>query len=260
MNLELKNLHPNDRRIHFNEKEHTYKVDGKKIHSSVSQVIDSFFSKFDSEYWSRVKAKERLDFLGKKYSIEKLNETQKIISDEWELKRDEAAKKGTLLHAAIEDYYNKGDYKDLPIEFKFFQDFVDKYPKIKPYRSEWRVFDSTNSIAGTIDMVYEKENGDLFIFDWKRSAKIVHDIGTVIKSDFDYGFDELDNITNNSFNKYSLQQILYKYILEENYGKKISSMNLLVLHPRYHTYFHLPIPELMKETKFLIRKAREKSI
>ena len=37
-------------------------------------------------------------------------------------------------------------------------------------------------------------------------------------------------------------------------------MNLLVLHPRYHTYFHLQVPDLTKETEFLIRKAREKVI
>ena len=60
--------------------------------------------------------------------------------------------------------------------------------------------------------------------------------------------------------KYCLQQNLYKYILEDNYGKKVSSMNLLVLHPRYHTYFHIQVPDLTKETEFLIRKAREKVI
>ena len=112
------------------------------------------------------------------------------------------------------------DYRYLIPEFKFFQEFLKKYPKIQPYRTEWRVFDSKNSIAGTIDMVYKKNNGDLFIFDWKRSTKLVNDIGTVIKSDFDYGFDELSNISNNSYNKYCLQQNLYKYILEDNYGKK----------------------------------------
>ena len=157
-------------------------------------------------------------------------------------------------------YYNRGELSDLIPEFKFFQEFLKKYPKIQPYRTEWRVFDSKNSIAGTIDMVYKKKNGDLFIFDWKRSTKLVNDIGTVIKSDFDYGFDELSNISNNSYNKYCLQQNLYKYILEDNYGKKVSSMNLLVLHPRYHTYFHIQVPDLTKETEFLIRKAREKVI
>ena len=172
------------------------------------------------------------------------------------MKRDEAAKKGTLLHEVIEKYYNNEGVKEFPPEFKFFEEFIKKYPSIKPYRTEWRVFDSKASIAGTIDMVYEKPTGELFIFDWKRSTKLVNDIGAVIKSDFEYGFDELNDLSNNSYNKYCLQLNLYKYILEENYDKEISSMNLLILHPKYHTFFHLKIPLLKKETDFLIRKAR----
>ena len=108
-------------------------------------------------------------------------------------------------------------------------------------------------------MVYEKENGELFIFDWKRSTRLVNDAGLLMISDFKYAFDELSHVSDNSFNKYALQQNLYKYILEKCYGKKISSMNLLVLHTRYHTYFHLKIPEMKKETEFLVRQSIEKS-
>ena len=108
-------------------------------------------------------------------------------------------------------------------------------------------------------MVYEKENGDLFLFDWKRSTRIVNDAGVLMLSDFKYAYDELSHVADNSFNKYALQQNLYKYILENYYDKKISSMNLLVLHPRYHTYFHLQVPEMTKETEFLVRQSIEKS-
>ena len=96
-------------------------VDGNRIKHSVSQLIETFFPKFDSEYWSRMKAKERLDFLGKKYGKEQLDELQKKILDEWEMKRDEAAKKGTLLHEVIEKYYNNEGVKEFPPEFKFFE-------------------------------------------------------------------------------------------------------------------------------------------
>jgi len=172
----------------------------------------------------------------------------------------DSAKKGTFLHESIENYYNQKNQDEFPPEFNFFKEFINKYPTIEPYKTEWKVFDSKSSVAGTIDMVYKKSNGELFIFDWKRTTKLVNDIGTIIKSDFEYGYDELENLSNNSYNKYCLQQNLYKYILEDNYGEKVSSMNILVLHPRYHTYFHLQVPNLIKETEFLIRKAREKSI
>ena len=87
-NLKI-NIHPNDNRISFNAEQHYYSVDEVRIKYSVSQLIDAFFPKFDSEYWSRMKAKERLDFLGKKYSKEQLDELQKKILDEWDIKRDE---------------------------------------------------------------------------------------------------------------------------------------------------------------------------
>ena len=251
------NFHKNDSRINFNNENHTYTVDGKKIKNSVSQIIESFFPVFDSEYWSRFKAKEKLDFLGKKYQKSDLDITQKQILEKWEFKRKESARKGTILHQLIEDFYKNKKIDEALPEFLYFKEFISKYPNLMPFKTEWKIFDSKVSIAGTVDMVYQKKNGDLFIFDWKRSTKVVNDVGTIIKSDFDFGYDELNNISNNSYNKYCLQLNLYKYILEENYDKHISSMNILVLHPKYHTFFHLKIPELKKETKFLIRKSRE---
>ena len=108
-------------------------------------------------------------------------------------------------------------------------------------------------------MVYEKEDGDLFIVDWKRTAKLVDQNGVVILKDFNHGFDKLSHMADNSFNRYALQQNIYKDILESNYGVKVSSMNLLVLHPDYKDYIHLAIPEMKKEAKYLIDQAIELS-
>ena len=44
---------------------------------------------------------------------------------------------------------------------------------------------------------------------------------------------------------------------EEHYKKKISSMNLLVLHPNYNDFIHLKLPEMKKEAEFLINQAKE---
>ena len=49
------------------------------------------------------------------------------------------------------------------------------------------------------------------------------------------------------------------FILENYYDKKISSMNLLVLHPNYTNYVHLKLPEMKKEAAFLIEQAKELS-
>lgn len=234
-------------------------MDGKKINYSVTGLIESFFPEFDSDYWSDKKAIERIKIEGGKLTDENIYKVKKDILMEWEENRKDAADKGTILHEKIENFYNNiEDNLDAP-EFTYFKNFIQKYPKLKPYKTEWRIFDSNLSLAGSIDMVYEKDNGDLFLFDWKRSTKIINGAGHLIESDYDYGFDELSHIADNSYNRYSLQLNLYKYIIESNYGKKISSMNLLILHPHFHTFFHLQIPDLEKETKFLITAARNTS-
>ena len=108
-------------------------------------------------------------------------------------------------------------------------------------------------------MVYQKENDELFIFDWKRTSKLIDQNNQPILKDFNYGSDGLSHIADNSFNRYALQQNVYKFILENYYDKKISSMNLLVLHPNYSNYVHLKLPEMKKEAAFLIEQAKELS-
>lgn len=257
--LESKNRHKNDTRISFDEKEHNYFVDGQKIGFSVTAIIDKFFVEFDSGYWAKRKAMEKLTRDGVVIDDKVLTQAIDEILKKWEEKRRDAAEKGTWLHEKIEDFYNEKYYEEYPIEFSFFKKFHDKYPALTPYRTEWRIFDASVSIAGTVDMVYKKNNGDVFIFDWKRSTKLVDQQGKLLLKDFKYGLDGLSHVEDNSFNRYALQQNIYKYILESNYSVKVSSMNLLVLHPDYKDFIHLSVPEMHKEAKYLIDQAKELS-
>jgi len=257
--LESKNRHKNDTRISFDKKEHNYFVDGQKIGFSVTAIIDKFFVEFDSGYWAKRKAMEKLTRDGVVIDEKVLTQAIDEILKKWEEKRRDAAEKGTWLHEKIEDFYNEKYYEEYPIEFSFFKKFHDKYPALTPYRTEWRIFDASVSIAGTVDMVYKKNNGDVFIFDWKRSTKLVDQQGKLLLKDFKYGLDGLSHVEDNSFNRYALQQNIYKYILESNYSVKVSSMNLLVLHPDYKDFIHLSVPEMQKEAKYLIDQAKELS-
>ena len=257
--LESKNRHKNDNRISFDEKEHNYFVDGQKVGFSVTAIIDKFFVEFDSGYWAKRKAMEKLTRDGVVIDKKALTKAIDEILNKWEEKRRDAAEKGTCLHEKIEDFYNEKHYEEYPIEFSFFKKFHDKYPALTPYRTEWRIFDASVSIAGTVDMVYKKNNGDVFIFDWKRSTKLVDQQGKLLLKDFKYGLDGLSHVEDNNFNRYALQQNIYKYILESNYSVKVSSMNLLVLHPDYKDFIHLPVPEMQKEAKYLIDQAKELS-
>ena len=76
--------------------------------------------------------------------------------------------------------------------------------------------------------------------------------GTIINSDYNYGLGKLNHIADNSYNKYCLQLNLYRHIIETKYNKKISSMNLLILHPDYESYFVVKVPKMQSEVDYII--------
>ena len=136
--LNLKNKHANDTRITFDSQKHEYFVDGISIKYSVTGLIEKFFPKFDAEYWSNKKARERIQMEDGKLTQENISEVKKEILLEWENNRKDAAEKGTILHEKIENFYNNvEDTIDAP-EFTYFKQFISKYPNLKPYKSEWR--------------------------------------------------------------------------------------------------------------------------
>ena len=71
-----KNHHPKDFEISFDNDNHEYFVNKKKISYSVSELINNFFPKFDSDYWSKIKAVEQLQQDGEPYNDAKIKETQ----------------------------------------------------------------------------------------------------------------------------------------------------------------------------------------
>ena len=125
--------------------------------------------------------------------------------------------------------------------------------RFQPHRTEWRIFDEDKKLAGTVDMVYEKENGELFIFDWKRSKKIINSDGSIEKNNpFENGLNGLSHLPSSDYVKYCLQQNIYKNILESKYDKKVSSMNLLILHPHLDNYHIIQVESFKNETKYLL--------
>ncbi|MAD59597.1 MAG: hypothetical protein CMB81_04610 [Flammeovirgaceae bacterium] len=239
--LEEKNSNKRDLRVKFNEKNHSYMIDSKNKAISVTQLIQKFFPKFDKEFWAN------------KESI-KTGKSKSDILKGWEDLGEKARNLGTELHEQIEKYYNKLEYiksRELEKFFSFHTKHIEN--KYKPYRTEWRVFDEDKNIAGTIDMVYEKDNGELFIFDWKRSKKIINSDGSVEKKNpFENGLEGLSHLPSSDYVKYCLQQNIYKSILEKKYEKKISSMNLLILHPHFENYHIVQVEDFKNETQYLL--------
>ncbi len=249
--LEKKHSHPRDERIQFYPNEHKYLIDNNPDTISVSELIERFFPEFDS-----ISAASNLNKNHELYGMD----VEEIIS-KWKQNGTEKANLGTILHADIENYYNNKVCNNNTLEYLYFQNFINKYPTMKPFRTEWRIFDEDLMIAGTIDMVYQKENGDFYMFDWKRSEKVVDNLGNIKLSDpsnpyTKFAFGELNHFTDDSYNKYLLQQNIYRHILEKKYNISISSMNLLILHPKYENYHLVQLPKIEKEIKYIFETSK----
>lgn len=239
--LSSKNHYERDERIQFSDSDHTYLIDKKNKAVSVTELIGRYFPKFDKEFWAN------------KESI-KTGKPKNEILKKWDELGKKARDLGTELHKQIENFYNSKEYirsKELDKFFKFHKNHIqDKY---QPHRTEWRIFDEDKNLAGTVDMVYEKENGELFIFDWKRSKKIINSDGSIEKNNpFENGLNGLSHLPSSDYVKYCLQQNIYKNILESKYDKKVSSMNLLILHPHLENYHIIQVESFKNETKYLL--------
>lgn len=231
-----RNAHVRDYNIKLRHYDHVYIVNGVAL-DSVTTFVDNAFPKFDAAYHAKRKA-------------EQLGVSIKEVLEMWEKKGQESRDLGTAMHANIENYYLGKDTKETA-EYKLFKTFASKI-QLKPYRTEWAVYDWEHKIAGTIDFV-DYQNGEYVIYDWKRSDKIVEN-GIPVKTNKygEKGKNPLEHLDNTPYYHYALQLSLYKYILEKNYGLKIADLRLGIFHPTYNKPYVLRMPYLEKEVNDII--------
>ena len=234
------NKHERDSHILFDEGPHIYTIDGDSDFMSCTTWIHSHFSHFDAD--------QVLDniFRGKKMmdpNYKYFGMTREVIKAGWS--GNEAALLGTAMHYDIECYYNGWDVKNDTIEFDYFKKFAEDYKHLKPYRTEWTVYYKEYKLAGSIDMVFEDEDGDLWIYDWKRTKEITSESFGNKKA----LTQSIRHLPDANFFHYSLQLNLYRTILEEKYGKTIKGMCLVRLHPNnyFNTYERIVVPFMREE-------------
>ena len=243
-----------DRRLAFEPLEHIYIYNGSLTLESVSNVVSSFFKPFDTIRWSNHVARRD-------------HREQCEVIEDWDSKGAESREIGTYLHSQIESYFNGKDicketifdydgeyiqiHKTVSIEkeFDYFLQFISD-SGIMPFRTEWHIYDLQHRIAGTIDLLCR--NGNKYdIYDWKRSRK-----ATPNQEIWDYGINGLTHIPDISFYHYALQQNIYKYILENNYGLSINKMFIVILHPIYGNYQKYEIPDLKREVQIILNNMK----
>ena len=233
----------------FDEKSHVYAKDetGNSEYISVTTLIERFFP-FDLKRYIERKAEEE-------------NRTEEDVLDEYLLMRDEAAEKGTFLHNQIENFLKKTEFDEDSKEFTLFLDFYNKEIKERNlvfFDAEKMIFSDKYNVAGTIDCLFKKENNDEYVMlDWKRSKKLIID-GRPRIFGYGYALSELNTLDNSSFNRYCLQQNIYKLIAETEYGMKISSMKLVVLHENYSDYHIVDVPTMKREASIILNSLKVK--
>ena len=252
MLLSVKNAHPRDQFITFDEGPHVYTVHGESGYTSVTTWNHHHFEQFDADKIidSMMKGKKMKDSTYKYYGM-----TREQIKASWDCNRDGASSAGTKMHLDIEHFYNGLPVENDSIEYEYFKQFVSDFPDLKPYRTEWMVYWEDIKISGSIDMIFENPDGTLLIYDWKRCKEISHENGFGKTASTSC----IRHLPDTNFWHYSLQLNMYKSILENKYDKKVVGLFLVCLHPDnpYKSYDRIEVPFLDKEMKDLIEFRRQ---
>lgn len=266
--LSSRNCHPRDKNIKFYETGHKYiiSIDPESKYTSVTTWVHEHFPKFDSDKIIKNMMNGKNWKEGHKY----WNMTAEQIKEQWNKNKENVAGAGTDLHYDIEcfmndkrfqfEYYHKELYeiyrsdnlKNKSKEWEYFINFVKDHPHFKPYRTEWTIYDEDIKLAGSIDMVYENDDGTLSIYDWKRCKEI-----TRINNFNKYALKECINyMPDSNFWHYCVQLNTYKSILERKYDKIVKELFLVRLHPdaEENNYELIQLPIITKEINTLFEQ------
>ena len=140
-------------------------------------------------------------------------------------------------------------------EWKYFLKYLEDTPDLKPYRTEWTIFHEDLHLAGSIDMIYENPDGTLAIYDWKR-VKEIKRVNHFNKYAIPY---VISHMPDSNFWHYAMQLNTYKVILEEKYGKKITELCLVQIHPDHEdgSYEIITLPDLTNDIKELFAERKK---
>jgi len=277
--LSLKNTHKRDGNLVFDEPTHKYTIvtDIESAYTSVTTWNHQHFPHFDADkIIKKMMAGANWNSKNKYWG-----KTADQIKDGWSQNGAAVSALGTALHYRIECFMNEDlEYDDgepcdytheqllevydemiaitpMPapavIEWDYFIQFVKDHQHLKPYRTEWMIYDDDLKLAGSIDMVYENEDGTLSIYDWKRAKEIMK---------YNYYKETATNdcikwLPNTNYWHYSLQLNTYKAILERKYGKIITSLYLVRLHPNAKSYELIKCANLTEEVNNLFEERLE---
>ena len=256
--LLLQSLHPHsrDERIAFNSDEHSYHIDGWPTLGSVTGLVKQFSETFDAD--SVIERMIHGHFWPRPEYIRSdgVPMIPTEIKDLWEIHRAESAREGMWMHFHCELFLNRCLVSLCSAEMNCFMRFLGSLSGWKAYRTEWRVFGEEERIAGTIDFVAEAADSSLLIVDWKRSKDLNKKYQNVFRS----MLHTLDGLPDCSGQHYRLQVNCYRYLLEKYYGRVVSKMLIVAIHPQSGPdAFIDDVPVLEAETDALMQWQRDRA-
>ena len=248
----LAELHPHERDAHisFDEGPHIYTIDGDSDFMSVTTWNHSHFPHFNAN-----KIIQKMMSSQKWPQSKYFGMTSQQIKDQWSENGRVASEAGTKMHYDIECFYNNMDIQNDSIEYKYFKEFQEDHNyHLKPFRTEWMVWDKELKFAGSIDMSFLSEDGKIDIYDWKRCKEIkkLNRWESATTKCIDY-------LPNANFWHYSLQLNTYKALLEKNYNVKVGDLYLICLHPnnKNESYIKIKCADLSEEVTLLFELRRK---
>ena len=253
--LRHRNTLAREDRIIFHDGPHAYEVDGVRVPRSVTSLVHSYCpAQFDPEQaLLSMNATRRSQFINK---LDGSVMSNAEVLAFWDTNGKVARARGTLLHYHAEAYCN-----DVPVEhphspeFKMVMCLIDTLQDMgfKPYRTEACLIHIGLCCAGQTDALFIDDNCGLALVDWKRS---------VVTFDKCYRslLPPLEHIPDCNGYIYMLQLGLYKYICESEYGMKIDTLFLGVVHPSQNMPRLVRMPDVREEIELIVEDQLSKGL
>lgn len=182
----------------FEEKTHTYRV-GEKELISVTTFLKRYVKPFNAP------------FIAKMVSLSKIKKgnyvSPEYLETYWRLNAEAAAAKGTLVHWYAESIPNLDTPNSL-LEWAVYNFYYDViFNKEEVVEKELKTY--FGGLAGTVDLITRDSEG-IIMRDYKTTKDLYKSYGKMLGVFSDF--------KDNKLNQYTLQMLIYSFILEEATG------------------------------------------
>jgi hypothetical protein len=107
-----------------------------------------------------------------------------------------------------------------------------------------------SSVATAVEGRNPQRTPSLVIYDWKRCREITK----TNRANKFATHPAIEHLPDTNFWHYALQLNIYKYILQNKYGKTVTDLYLIVLHPESQNYNRIKLPDLQTEVAELFEE------